>query len=608
MGGDTIFVFALIGVASILFASGRFRLDTVALLVVLALMLSRVLTIRESLSGFGDPVVIMMAGLLVVGETLTRTGIAYNIGSWMAKVGGTSETRLIVLLMVVVGLLGSVMSSTAVVAIFIPVVLNIAGRTNINASRILLPLCYAALISGMMTLIATTSNLIANAELSKAGFEDFNFFSFTPIGLSILAAGVLYMMTLGRRLMPGDRVSPPKSTVRTMQELLEEYGLYGRAQQLRVPEDSPLAGQSLAESQFSTRFGVRVYILERSERFGKKPLPTPGPDTVIHADDVLIVRDNPEAVKQLVNEAKLQPQPTSEQDRERWAQELGIATVLIHPQSQLVGSTMKEVDFTSRYGTEVLAVRRKDKILKDDFLDHKLEFGDALLIAGPWAKIGLLQASAHDFVVLALPVEIDQVAPSRDRAPVAISIVVGMVLLSAFEVVPVVVAVLLAALAAVFTRCLSMDAAYRSIHWSSLVLIAGMLPIATALQKTGGIELITNGLISGVGSSDPIKMMSALFVLTAGIGMFLSNIATAVLVVPIAVQAAQMMGISPYPLVMTVAIAASSPFASSFATPAITLVVPPGNYRFGDFLKVGLPMLIITWAVTMIVTPRVFAF
>jgi di/tricarboxylate transporter len=209
---------------------------------------------------------------------------------------------------------------------------------------------------------------------------------------------------------------------------------------------------------------------------------------------------------------------------------------------------------------------------------------------------------------LTLPLELDEVAPARRLAPVALGILAAMVLLAAFDVVPVVTAVLLAALAAVFTRCLSMEDAYRAIHWSSLVLIAGMLPVADALESTGGVDLIVEALVSGLGDAGPYVMMSAVFALTAGLGLVLSNTATAVLVAPVAVRAADVIGVSPYPLAMTVAIAASAAFVTPFSTPVVTLVVAPGGYRFGDFVKVGLPLLVLTWVTTLLVTPVFFPF
>ncbi|UCG87770.1 MAG: SLC13 family permease [Gemmatimonadota bacterium] len=606
MNSDALYVFVLIAIASALFASGRLRMDVIALLVVLALMLGGILTEREALSGFGNPVVLIVAGLLVVGEMLTRTGIAFAIGNWMARVSGDSEVRLLVLLMLAAGLLGSVMSSTAVVAILIPVVVNVAGNTSVNVSRLLLPMSYGALISGMLTLIATTPNLVASGELGQAGYEPFKFFSFTPIGAVVLLAGIAYMLVIGRHLLPGDKVVPPKPAATSLRDLIGDFDLLARFHRFRVPVRSPLVGRTIRESGLSSH-DARVVVLERTGRFGLSSIAEPGPNHTIRPGDILVIQADTSNAVQVEHESDLERLRISHADRQRWVRDVGLATVLIHPESRLIGKTLHEAEFRSRFGLQVLAVRRSGRVLTR-FLDEKLRLGDALLVLGPWKKIGQLRYNVHDYVVLTLPAELDQVAPARRKAPVAALILLGMVTITVLEIVSVVAAVLMAGLAAVFTRCLTMEEGYRSIHWSSVVLIAAMLPVADALQKTGGVEIIVDGLVSSVGEAGPYFMMTGLFFLTAVLGMFLSNTATAVLMAPIAISAAEALGVAPYAFVMTVAIAASAAYVTPVSSPIVTLVVAPGKYRFIDFVKVGSPLLLISWVVTMVVTPLLFAF
>jgi di/tricarboxylate transporter len=580
MNPDAALVFWILGVAGILFASGRVRLDVTALGVVLALMLSGVLTPREALAGFGDPVVLLVAGLLVLGEALNRTGVSYAMGNLLMRVGGTSEIRLLVLLMLSAGLLGSVMSSTAVVAVFIPIVLTISSKTDLNASRLLMPLSYGALASGMLTLIATTPNLVVSAELESKGLAPLGFFSFTPIGLSVLAVAVVYMGLVGRHLLPGGSVAPAKSDARSLEDLWTAFGLADK--RLRVGGLSPLVGATLAEAGIETHFRVRVLGIERRARLGGTDLlPSPGADAEIHAGDVLVATAD---------------------DGELWKAEVGLAVVLLHPESKLAGRTLRGSGFRSDHGLHVLGLRRRSDIVKD-FADEPLEPGDSLLVLGSWQAIARLQGESHDFVVLTLPRELDEVAPARRRAPVALIILGGMVVLAASNAMPVVAAVLLAALAAVLSGCLSMEEGYSAISWSTLVLIAGMLPVANALKVTGGVDLIVELLVEGLGDAGPYSVMTAFFVLTAGLGMVLSNTATAVLVAPIALRAATVLDVSPYPLAMTVAIAASAAFVTPVSSPVVTLVVAPGSYRFLDFVKVGLPLLVLTWATTLLVTP-----
>jgi di/tricarboxylate transporter len=593
MSSEVALVFGILAIAAVLFASGRVRLDVTALLVVLALMLSGVLTPREALSGFGDPVVPLVAGLLVVGEMLTRTGVAYAMGNWLTRAGGTSETRLLILLMLAAGALGSVMSSTAVVAVFIPVVLTIAAKTDLNASRLLMPLSFAALVSGMLTLIATTPNLVVSGELAGRGLEPFGFFDFTPIGLAVLAVATAYMWLVGRHLLPGGGVARPKSETRTLQDLWRGFGLEGKGHRLRVPGDSPLAGLTLAEARLGSRFRARVIAIERPAARGR--------------EDILNLVAEPAEADALVAEDRLERLAVGAENLAHLKEDLGLAVVLVHPESHLSGRSLREAEFRSVHTIHVLGLRRRDSIVAA-FIDEPLEPGDSLLILGPWNAIARLQSEAHDFVVLTLPLELGEVAPARQRAPVALAILAGMVLLSALDVVPVVAAVLMAALAAVFARCLSMEDGYRAIHWSSLVLIAGMLPVADALEKTGGVDLMVGALVAGLGDATPYFMMTVLFFITAALGLVLSNTATAVLLAPIAVRAAEVLGVSPYPLAMTVAIAASAAFVTPVSTPVVTLVVAPGSYGFLDFVKVGVPLLLLTWATTLLVTPVFFPF
>jgi di/tricarboxylate transporter len=606
MGGETFFVFGVLAVTIVLFASDRIRLDIVAVLVVLALMLSGVLTVRESLAGFSDSIVLMIAGLFVVGEALVRTGIAYAFGDWLMKVGGGSETRLILLLVPLVGIVGAPMSSTGIVAIFIPIVLSVAAKTGINPSRLMMPLAFAAMISGMMTLISTPPNLVVSAALQDEGLEPFGFFSFSPIGLVVLAIGTGYMLLIGRRLLSGDREGEKAGRGgRTLEELIDAYGLTDRIHRVRIRPESALAGQTVAGAKLRTHFGVTVVGVERQQRFG--PMVEPAlATTAFRARDVLYVVGPDEPVRHFIESQDLDHLVIEERQRKDVVQELGLAEVMLAPESKLIGRTLLDAGFRSRHGVSVLAIRRMGAPLLANFTGDTLQFGDSLLVAGGWKHIGRLQADKKDFLVLSLPAEMAEVAPARKRAPWALAILAAMIVLMTFGWVPTVAAVLLAALAMVFTGCVSMDSAYKVINWQSLILIAGMLPMATALEKTGGTGLIVDGLVGTLGDAGPYAMMAGLFVLTAALGSFISNTATAVLLAPIAIGAAENLGVSPYPFAMTVAIAASAAFMTPVSSPVNTLVVVPGNYGFNDFVKVGTPMVLLVMVVTLLTVPLLF--
>ncbi len=602
-----IFTFALICVAAILMASNKVRFDIVALMVVLALILSGVLTIGDALAGFGSSVVILVAGLLIIGEMLARTGVARAVGDWILRKGGTSETRLLILIMFGAGLLGSIMSSTAVVAIFIPIVLRIAEETKLNSSRLLMPMSYAALISGMMTLIATTPNIVVHEELKDAGFEGFEFFGFTLVGMAILLVAVAYILLLGRRLLSSEAVETSGSiTKRSIFDIWEDFRTDEDYQRLRINDRSPLTDVMLVEADLESRYQLRILGLARGGA-AKGHMTADSAAIQFARGDVLTVVGRPEELQRFCTEQSLQPQPKSEREQKRWLWDLGGSVALVHPDSGLIGKSLRDIEFRSNYGIDVLGLRRNGKAVTG-YPNTRLQASDSLFLVGPWSKILQLQTLAHDFVVLEIPAELADVVPSYPRMPVALAILVGMVLLSVFDLVPLVAAVLLAVLAAVFTRCLTMEDAYRSIHWSSLVLVAGMLPLADALDQTGGTQLIVDTLLQAVGDSSPYFMLSIIFFLTAGLGLVLSNTASAVLVAPIAIYAAASLDVSPYPFAVAVVIAASAAYSTPVSTPIVTLVVDPGRYHFMDFVKVGVPLLLLSFLVTLLVAPLVFPF
>ncbi len=607
MASETLFVFLLLMVTIILFVSDRLRLDVVAILVILALTLSGILSPKEALTGFGDPVVILIAGLFVVGEGLFRTGVAFTIGNWLMRVGGTSETRMMILLMLVVAGLSAFMSSTGAVAIFIPVTLNLAAKAGIQPSRLLMPIAFASLIGGMLTLIGTPPNLVVSTQLTREGLKGFGFFEFTPIGLSVLITGVAYVVFWGRKWLLKETGETRQSVENhlSLNDLIEDYELSDRFHRLRINADSSLAAMAVAQALLRTRYGVTVLGIERRQRGRPMVIPA-GALTELKVGDILLVVDTAGELDRMLQTERLDQLEIKNEYRRIATQELGLAEVLLTPRSSLIGQTLSKVRFRQRYGLTVLGILRNGKPVEGNLVETELLFGDTVLVGGGWRHIGLLQAERENFLVLNLPREIDEIAPNRSKAPWALGIIGGMLVLMTFKLVPSVTAVLLAALAMVFARCVSMKNAYASINWESLVLIAGMLPMATALEKTGGIQLIVNGLVGSLGELGPIALMAGLFLLTSIFSQFISNTATTVLVAPIAMFAATNMGISPYPLLMTVAIAASTAFSTPVASPVNTLVLGPGGYKFNDFVKLGVPLQLLVMALTLLAVPVLF--
>lgn len=608
MTNDSLFVFALLALTIVMFASNRLRVDVVALLVIAAFILSDVLTLQEAVAGFGNPTVILIAVLFVVGEGLVRTGVAVAVGNWLMRASGDSEIRLLVLLMVSVAGLGAFMSSTGVVAIFIPVILSICSKTDNSASRLMMPMAYAALISGMLTLIATPPNLVVNDELRREGLQRFGFFDFTPIGLLVLGLLVGYVLLARRWLFPADKdTGEPARRQRSIYDLAQDYGLEGRGQRLLVAIGSPLAGQTVAEAQLRNNYGAAVIGIERRNHFGESLTPALA-ETELRTGDAIytLLENESEDVERLVRDQGLKPLPLSKRRVEDLVQTFGVAEILLPPDSEVVGQNLRKAAFRTRHGLNVLAIKRNGELFQGALADSRLAGGDILLVSGGWRQIRKLMSDPKDFVVLTIPAEASEAAPARDRAPHALLSLLGMILLMTFGVVPNLAAALLAALAMGLFGCVTMKSAYRSVNWESLVLIAGMLPFATALEKSGGIELVVNGLMYILGDAGPVGMMAGLFLLASVLGLFVSNTATAVLMAPIAIGAAQEMTVSPYPFALTVILAASAAFVTPVSSPVNTLVWGPGNYSFGDFAKAGIPLLLIVMAVSLFLVPLLF--
>lgn len=610
VNSELLWVLCLLLVAIVLFTTNKLRMDVVALLVIIAFVLSGTLTLQEATAGFSDPNVILIAALFVIGEGLVRTGVAYQVGDWLVKVAGSSETKMLVLLMVTVAGLGAFMSSTGVVAIFIPVVLSVAARMKTAPGRLMMPLSFAGLISGMMTLVATPPNMVVNSELVREGIRGFGFFGVTPIGMLVLVLGVGYML-LARRWLGGASPDSRKESWqrRTFRDLIRDYKLTGRARRLALRRGSPLVGRSLDELHLRARYGANVVGIERWKRFRRVMVSASG-STELRERDVLLIDMSASDVdlREFCGEQQLEPMVLRGDYFSEQSRNVGMAEVSLIPDSALLGKSLRDSGFRSRYDLNVVGIRRNGETLAGKLVDEPLALGDMLLVIGDWKAIRQLQSKTHDFIVLNLPAEVDEVAPAMTQAPHALFCLALMVAMMLTDEVPNPIAALIACLLMGKFRCIDMESAYKSIHWPSIILIVGMMPFAQALQKTGGVGLIVQGLMDVAGDMGPRVMLLCLFVLCATIGLFISNTATAVLMAPIAIAAAREMAVSPYPFAMIIAIAASAAFMTPVSSPVNTLVLGPGNYTFGDFVRLGVPFTVLVMLVSVAVVPWLFPF
>jgi di/tricarboxylate transporter len=620
MNPQMILTLGILAVAIILFITEWLRVDVVALAVVVVLMLTGLLTTSEALAGFSSAAVLTIASLFVVGGGIMQTGLAGSIGRRILTIAGDSQARLIIVIMVTVALLSGFMSDTGTVAVLLPAIISLAWNTKISPSKLLIPLTFGALLGGAMTLIGTPPNIIVSDILRENGLTPFQFFDYTPIGIILLVGGILYMVSVGLRLLPAHSPKQGVQRVDTPEELVEHYQLPDNLFRLRVRRNSAVVGRSIQGSEIREKFGVTVLEILRNSsprevaKLGGRRLVlqsdpdsiSPEPDTIMETDDLLIVQGESNDVSYAAAVLNLAVQPVQVDDYASLVNhEIGLAEILLPPRSTLVGKTIVEARFGTLLNLTVLGIRRPGL---DDELDLKttsLRFGDSLLVQGPWENILGLRQRRRDFVILGQPEEMIG-APARRKAPVALLILAGMLVLLVTNTLPVAAASMLAGLAMILTGCLTIDDAYAAVDWKSIVLIAGMLPMSTALEKVGLVELAASSLTDVFSGMSPLVVMGSLFLLTSMFTQVLSNTATTVLIAPIALAAAQNLGLRPYAYLMAVAIAASMAFASPVASPTNTLVMGAGNYRFSDYIKVGLPLILLALLISILVLPIVW--
>jgi di/tricarboxylate transporter len=603
MSPDALYVLAVLAATVALFVSDRIRLELVAVLATLALVLGGQIDADEAVAGLGDRVVVLIAALFVVGEALFRTGVAHRVGGLLVARAGSDERRLVALMMLAVAVLSAFMSSTGAVAVFIPIALGLAQRTGIARQRLLMPLAIAAMIGGMLTLIGTPPNLVVAGELRRAGLEPFGFFTFTPIGAVVLVAGIAYMAVVGVRLLGGRGEAAGGGAKPTIRELIAAHDLMDEVFLHRVASGSRLVGQAVREARLIRRYGVTVVGVRRDRGFRAA-----SPETRFEVGDLLLLTGAPDAVARFEAGEGVTRVPLADAPPRQSDDDLGMVEVLVSPQSQVVGRTVLEAGLREVHGLVVQSVLRGGRRVRTPLAELRLEGGDVLLMAGSWGAIRRLARERPNLFVLRLPQEADDVAPARHKAPVALAVTGLMIAGLTLNLLPSVIVVLIAAVALVLTGCLDMPAAYRAINWQSVLLIAFMLPMATALENSGALTLVVDGLVGGLGGAGPMALLAVLFLLTSLLSQVISNTATTVLLAPVALSAAQQLGVSPHALLMGVAIAASTAFATPVASPVNTLVLGPGGYRFIDFVKVGVPLQLVALALCLALLPLLFPF
>lgn len=600
--------------SAICFMIGRVRSDMVAMCALLALMIAGVLTPQEALAGFSSPVVLMMAGLFIVGGAILQTGLAKKISSYVITFGGGNELLLFLLIMLVTTFVGAFVSNTGTVALMLPIVVSIATQSGMNASRFLMPLAFASSIGGMLTLIGTPPNLVIQETLVNAGYEPLGFFSFTPAGIVTFIVGITVLAPLSKLLVKkSDTTNDLKSKGKTLSQLANEYNLNSDLHIFAVKGKSDMVGKTIGELNIYNRYKVSVMEVRRERKTKGRLIHNieqsiANPQTTIQENDILYVSGEAKQIAAMENDFNLKRR---DGERQFNFYDLGIVEVVLLNTSNFIGKMIKDTMLRSKYKTNVVGIRRDNEYIRTDLANTKLHSGDVLLLQGSWKHIGQLRSEEDQWVVLGEPLEQASKVSLDYKGPMAAVILGLMVMLMVFDFIPVapVTAVLLASTMMILTGCFkSVEAAYKTINWESLILIAAMMPMSTALEKTGTSVLISHTLVDALGAMSPTILLAGVYFTTSLMTMFISNTACAVLMAPIAMSAASEMGVSPYPMLFAVTIGASMCFASPFSTPPNALVMKAGNYTFMDYIKVGLPLQIIMGIAMVTVLPLIFGF
>lgn len=613
MNVELLITLVILVVAIVLFITEWIRPDVVGLGVVLSLMLTGVISVEAGLAGFSNKAVISIGALFIVGGAVFHTGLANVFAAQIIRLAGGDEKRLLLVLMVSVSFAGSFISSTGTVALLLPAMMSLSNRLNIPPSRLLIPVAYSALLGGTVTLIATPPNVIASDALIAAGYSGLSFFSFTPLGVVLVGAGIVYMMMFGEKLLPSRVAQTDVQKVETPEQLFDIYNLPERMFRIQITADSKLAGLTVSEARLRSDYGLNIVrILRRAAgnnggfNIGKREVITHiEPERVFQVGDVLIVQGDVEAVQNASQALDADFMATETVGRKDIiTSEIGIAEIMLRPRSELLGKTIREVNFASSYHVTVLAIKRHNSEIITDIKDVPLRLGDMMIVQGAWGDIFAMKKRRHDFVVMGEP-EAEQLgAFSRtDRAPLVMVLLILMIALIALNILELTTASMLVALLMVLTGCVTMDEAYRSIDWKSIMLIAGILPMSTALEQVGIITLVSESVVSILGAYGPIAVLAGLFVMGLSFTLVLSNTATAVLLMPVALFTANAMDVQPQAYAMAIAVSASLAFISPISTPVTTLIMTPGNYRFKDFMKIGVPLTVLLTIISLILLP-----
>ena len=584
-------VLALLIVALVLFSLERIPIEIVSLLLVMALVLTNTLTVSEAFAGFGNDIVITIAGLFILTGGLAKTGVIDLVGRRLHRIAGDSEFRITALIMFAAAFSAAVMKNTTTTAMFLPVVLGIAARRNISSSKLLMPLAFGAILGGTCTLIGTSTNLAVSGALPRYGMQPFTMFELTSVGVVIVGAGMLYMLLLGLRLLPRRKAA---------ESLTEQYHVRQYMTEVIVLDNSPLIGKSLAEARIGAELDLTVLGILRGEEHRIAPNPT----ARINADDLLLVQGRVEDILNVKAEAGIEIKPDFKlNDSVLESKDTELFEAMLPRGSSFIGRTPKRLDIRKRYGVVVLAIDRHGVDLLSKISRVRLRFGDVLLLQGNREEV---EALAADGQILLLE-EVSEKHPRPEKKKWALLAFAVFLCLSLTHLVPLPIAVLLGVMILLGTQSVRMSEVYESIDWRLLILIACMMSFGVAMEKTRADQYLADLIVRGTGQYGPQAVLAGFFVMTVALTQPMSNQAAALVMLPISVKTALALGLNPRTFAVTVTYAASCSFLTPLE-PACVLVYTPGRYRFVDFLKVGSLLTIAVFAIVIWLVPIFWPF
>lgn len=581
---------AIIAGALILFGFDKLRVDVVALIVLLTVALTGLVDPEEVFAGFSNPAVITVWAVYIVSGGMFKTGVASILGKFILRLSGESEIRLIAVIMLTCGIMSAFINNVGATAMLLPAVVSISHQTKVPVSKLLIPLSFSSLLGGKLTLIGTPANILATSIVAERGLPTFGFFDFTLLGLVVFGTGILYMITIGRHLLPIRQAPGEEQATRELRNYISE---------VRVLSDGHLVGKTLYESRLGADYDLTVIAIIRDDI----EITIFDRETQIELNDILVVEGKLENLIRAKDNLGLaiETEPHA-QLGELDDEHAHIVEATLAPRSSMVGRNLHSIKFRDRYGFTVLAIYRQGEVITQRLRSVDLQFGDALLLQGPRYRLSGLNVK-NDFIVLE-PVTIP--ANRQKKMPIAIGLMILVVGLVLFAGIHISTAMVIGAVAMVLTNCLTMDEAYQSIDWRTVFLVAGMLPLGTAMENTGAARYLADMLLGAVGDMGPMAALAGIYILAALITQPMSNAAAMVLVVPIALDTALSLGANHLTFTLAVVIGAATSFLTPVGHKANVLVFGPGGYKFFDYARVGAPLTVFLFINTMIALPILF--